>query len=108
MSYQRAFLSLSGTFTAGFSLAYWLHNKDSKPSLLHAATAPNQSELVPFAPSLPAKYPSDDLAVRKAARVGEIMKHGYPTLENLRIFEDYVLAYDRRNRVPNWVFEVNI
>jgi len=36
------------------------------------------------------------------------MKHGYPSLENLRIFEDYVLAYDRRTRVPQWVFEVNI
>lgn len=33
------------------------------------------------------------------------MKYGFPSLENIRSFDDYVLSYDRRNRVPNWVFE---
>lgn len=33
------------------------------------------------------------------------MKYGFPSLDNIRSFDDYVLSYDRRNRVPNWVFE---
>lgn len=38
-------------------------------------------------------------------RVSQIMKHGFPSLDNIRSFDDYVLSYDRRNRVANWVFE---
>ncbi|XP_031834313.1 endonuclease G, mitochondrial [Nomia melanderi] len=40
-----------------------------------------------------------------AARVSEIMKYGFPGLDNVRSFEDFVLSYDRRNRVAHWVFE---
>lgn len=33
------------------------------------------------------------------------MKFGFPGLDNVRSFDDYVLSYDRRNRVAHWVFE---
>jgi endonuclease G len=33
------------------------------------------------------------------------MKFGFPGLDTVRSFDDYVLSYDRRNRVPHWVFE---
>ena len=33
------------------------------------------------------------------------MKFGFPSLDNIRSLDDYVLSYDRRNRVANWVFE---
>jgi endonuclease G len=33
------------------------------------------------------------------------MKFGFPGLDNVRSFDDFVLSYDRRNRVPHWVFE---
>lgn len=33
------------------------------------------------------------------------MKYGFPSLDNIRSLDDYVLAYDRRNRVAHWVFE---
>lgn len=33
------------------------------------------------------------------------MKYGFPGLDNVRSFDDYVLSYDRRNRVAHWVFE---
>ena len=33
------------------------------------------------------------------------MKHGFPSLDNLRTYDDYVLAYDKRNRTAHWVFE---
>lgn len=33
------------------------------------------------------------------------MKYGFPGFDNIRSFDDYVLSYDRRNRVAHWVFE---
>lgn len=33
------------------------------------------------------------------------MRFGYPGLDNLRHFSDYVLSYDKRNRTANWVME---
>lgn len=60
-------------------------------------------------PSVSAKaLPSSPAVVSPslpANRVSQIMKHGFPSLDNLRTFEDYVLSYDRRNRTANWVFE---
>lgn len=38
-------------------------------------------------------------------RVSQIMKYGFPSLDNVRSFDDYVLSYDRRTRVAHWVFE---
>lgn len=35
----------------------------------------------------------------------QIMKYGFPSLDNVRSLDDYVLAYDKRNRVAYWVFE---
>ncbi|XP_068625046.1 endonuclease G, mitochondrial [Battus philenor] len=40
-----------------------------------------------------------------STRVSQIMKYGFPGLDNVRSFDDFVLSYDRRNRVPHWVFE---
>ncbi|KAL7286042.1 hypothetical protein TKK_0019651 [Trichogramma kaykai] len=39
------------------------------------------------------------------SRISQIMKHGFPGLDNVRSFDDFVLSYDRRNRVAHWVFE---
>nr|CAH7768597.1 unnamed protein product [Callosobruchus chinensis] len=39
------------------------------------------------------------------SRVSEIMKYGFPGMDNVRSFDDFVLSYDRRNRVAHWVFE---
>lgn len=33
------------------------------------------------------------------------MKFGFPSLDNVRSYEDFVLSYDRRNKVASWVFE---
>ncbi|XP_003690946.1 endonuclease G, mitochondrial [Apis florea] len=40
-----------------------------------------------------------------ATRISEIMKYGFPGLDHVRSYEDFVLSYDRRNRVAHWVFE---
>lgn len=39
------------------------------------------------------------------SRVSEIMKFGFPGLDHVRSFENYVLSYDRKTRVAHWVFE---
>ncbi|KAG7209321.1 hypothetical protein KM043_015432 [Ampulex compressa] len=39
------------------------------------------------------------------ARIAEIMKFGFPGLDHIRSYDDFVLSYDRRNRVAHWVFE---
>lgn len=51
---------------------------------------PNQQGIVP---------------VESPNRTLEIMKYGFPGMDNIRSFDDYVLSYDRRNRTPHWVFE---
>jgi endonuclease G len=38
-------------------------------------------------------------------RIAQIMKYGFPGLDNIRSFDDYVLSYDRRTRTAHWVFE---
>ncbi|XP_050316208.1 endonuclease G, mitochondrial-like [Anthonomus grandis grandis] len=40
-----------------------------------------------------------------SSRISQIMKHGFPGLDNVISYSDYVLSYDRRNRVAHWVFE---
>lgn len=37
--------------------------------------------------------------------VTKTMQFGFPGFETLRSRKSYILSYDRRNRVPNWVFE---
>uniref|UniRef100_A0A1B0F9P3 Lipase domain-containing protein n=1 Tax=Glossina morsitans morsitans TaxID=37546 RepID=A0A1B0F9P3_GLOMM len=34
-----------------------------------------------------------------------IMKYGFPGMEDLRVYDDFVISYDRRNRVARWVYE---
>lgn len=103
MAYKNIILPVTGSFTAGFSLAYLLYKKEltlNKPLL-----AANSTDIIPYPNSGIKPFAKDDILVNKSARIAEIMKHGYPTLDNLRIFEDFVLSYDRRTRIPNWVFE---
>ena len=56
--------------------------------------------LTTLSPSLPGQT-----GVAPGNRVSEIMKHGFPSLDNVRAFDDFVLAYDKRNRTAHWVFE---
>ncbi|KAH8321332.1 hypothetical protein KR074_001834 [Drosophila pseudoananassae] len=53
---------------------------------------------------IPAQENNISLAATPS-RIGQIMKYGFPGLDNVRSHSDYVLSYDRRNRVPHWVFE---
>nr|CAD2168963.1 unnamed protein product [Meloidogyne enterolobii] len=39
------------------------------------------------------------------SRATEIMRFGYPGFDNLRTYEDFIVSYDRRNRIAHWVIE---
>ena len=68
------------------------------PITVSAASAPLERS------SLPSTAASSVLTT-PTNRVGEIMRFGYPNLDNVRFYEDYVVSYDRRNRTAHWVFE---
>lgn len=103
----------SGPFIAGFTIATLLHsNNDLFWTFINphkAATTNDRSvpvEIVPYNNKPDAVATShDDSSSLFQNRTRDIMKHGYPSLDNIRVFDNYVLSYDRRNRVPNWVFE---
>lgn len=40
-----------------------------------------------------------------ANKIASIMKYGFPGMDQIRSYDDFVLSYDRRNRVAHWVFE---
>lgn len=42
---------------------------------------------------------------RAVKRRNEIMKYGYPTLDNIKIFDDFILAYSNVHKGPLWVCE---
>ncbi|CRK87263.1 CLUMA_CG001065, isoform A [Clunio marinus] len=43
--------------------------------------------------------------VSQESRVSQIMRFGFPSLDNVRSFDDFILSYDKRTRTANWVFE---
>lgn len=108
---NKLFVPVLGSFGAGFGLATILTKKNEIKEILDfqslkAATVlnpPPGSEIVEYKQT--GVISKDDLALANVSRTQQIMKHGYPSLDNLRIFDNYVLSYDRRNRVANWVFE---
>lgn len=56
-------------------------------------------------PIVPSVGGGDASLVFGPQRVSQIMRYGFPSMDNIRSYSDFVLSYDRRNRVPNWVFE---
>lgn len=39
------------------------------------------------------------------SRIAQIMRFGFPGLDNIRSFDDFVLSYDKKTRTAHWVFE---
>ncbi|KAL7738742.1 hypothetical protein ACLKA6_017934 [Drosophila palustris] len=46
-----------------------------------------------------------DPQIEEVHHVQRIMKYGFPGLDDVRIYSDFVLSYDRRNRIAHWVCE---
>lgn len=53
----------------------------------------------------PFSTPPATTEVVSPTRISQIMKFGFPGLDTVRSFQDYVLSYDKRNKVAHWVFE---
>lgn len=77
------------------SIKHMISDLTSGHSRVHASTIARQDNSKSLEVTAPT--PKGNLV--------EVMKHGLPTYENIRTFEDFVLSYDRRNRNANWVFE---
>lgn len=78
-----------------------LHCRPVKPGL-------NSFHVVEAAAPLPAPVGGDEPGLifrQKSERINQIMQHGYPSLDTIRTYDNFVLSYDRRNRTANWVFE---
>lgn len=112
MAYRKV---LNTTVVGSVALASWyLGSYVERNNILQQLKSDNNLyNLKPF-PGLPifgtvsaaAVVPySQKVEVSNTNRVAQIMKHGFPGLDNVRSFDDYVLSYDRRNRVAHWVFE---
>ncbi|VDM91799.1 unnamed protein product [Onchocerca ochengi] len=98
----------SGTISliaASFFAGYWTDKYIVKRA--NAATAQLPATAVQPSHILTGSSSILDIDHRKEqpSRASQIMRYGYPGFDNLRTFEDYVLSYDRRNRIAHWVVE---
>ncbi|XP_052864374.1 endonuclease G, mitochondrial-like [Anopheles cruzii] len=104
-------LVLSSVGIGGFLTGSYLERRKQVPADYVSTDRKTIGEFCPK-PALPifgtvsaASLVSSPAAPVNVSRVGQIMKYGFPGLDNVRSFDDYVLSYDRRTRVAHWVFE---
>jgi len=45
-------------------------------------------------------YPHEEIA-----HVAGIMKYGFPGMDEIHVYKNFILSYDRRNRIAHWVCE---
>lgn len=55
--------------------------------------------------AVPIPAPNQAAIVSKESRISQIMRYGFPGLDNIRSFDDFVLSYDKKTRTAHWVFE---
>ncbi|KAJ8679886.1 hypothetical protein QAD02_015673 [Eretmocerus hayati] len=88
--------------------ARWIWSSEAKircmPGLPLFGTVSADSGIVPVDGTLAPPSMGAKLTVPES-RVSQIMKYGFPGLDHVRSYDDFVLSYDRRNRVAHWVFE---
>ncbi|CAH1785417.1 unnamed protein product [Owenia fusiformis] len=107
----------AGTFIgAQYEKMYGLPNKQLGIDTIHGEKSKG-SYILPLIEARSAPVDSNSLIAQNSDisdlnkptvpsnRVSQIMRYGFPGLDNIRAFDDYVLSYDRRNRTAHWVFE---
>uniref|UniRef100_A0A1B0CHB6 Endonuclease n=1 Tax=Lutzomyia longipalpis TaxID=7200 RepID=A0A1B0CHB6_LUTLO len=102
MIFFRRFLIGSSLTLTGFLAGSYVERKRREPC--SQQTLPGLFDAVYAATptSLPDVVPAKGISTN---RVSQIMKYGFPGFDQIRSFDDFVLSYDRRNRVAHWVFE---
>ncbi|KAE8747146.1 hypothetical protein FOCC_FOCC006144 [Frankliniella occidentalis] len=103
----KAFLTFGAGWFANSAFNEYVGRKSKSPeSLVIDGRIVDKRPALPLFGVVSAATPYDTSSgTDVASRVGQIMQFGFPSLDNIRSFDDYVLSYDRRNRVANWVFE---
>ncbi|XP_038218374.1 endonuclease G, mitochondrial [Zerene cesonia] len=94
---------LSAVGLAGYFVGYREKNKNDESRNVNGKTLRSLPAL-PIFGTVSAAVPYTEGGGAKD-RISEIMKYGFPGLDNVRSYDDFVLSYDRRTRVPHWVFE---
>ncbi|KAJ0171455.1 hypothetical protein K1T71_013005 [Dendrolimus kikuchii] len=105
---NKRLLRLVQLSAVGFTGYYVGQNKDRFANILNEHTVIINGNVLKKMPGLPVFGTVSAAApyVESGAdRISQIMKYGFPGLDNVRSYDDYVLSYDRRTRVPHWVFE---
>lgn len=109
-----ATVSLAGYVSRPASGDIFQEFKSNLCSLFSYSVQPEEaSSLWPTSVSITAKakaltsqnVPGYDHDADAIHRRNEIMKYGYPTMENLKVFNDHVLAYSNTHKGPLWVCE---
>ncbi|XP_068159984.1 endonuclease G, mitochondrial [Drosophila tropicalis] len=47
----------------------------------------------------------DEPPTTKLSHVADLMKYGFPGMDEIHVYKNFVLSYDRRNRIAHWVCE---
>ncbi|XP_034825929.1 endonuclease G, mitochondrial [Maniola hyperantus] len=95
---------LSAVGIAGYYIGHTEKFNGCKESVLVDGKLISSKPGLPIFGTVSAAAPFTDSSTPKD-RVSQIMKYGFPSLDHVRSYDDFVLSYDRRNRVPHWVFE---
>ncbi|GAB6031489.1 hypothetical protein CHUAL_009257 [Chamberlinius hualienensis] len=74
----------------------------TNPGIIRAATPINPQAVQPQSQSF---LSVDQTEASNINRTAQITRFGYPGFDQIRVFEDFVLSYDRRARTAHWVLE---
>ncbi|KAK5650180.1 hypothetical protein RI129_001209 [Pyrocoelia pectoralis] len=98
-TYLSKYVTVITVGCSSYFLATYVERSKQK---LPPERSPIFSTVLAATPLTPAPF---ERSKNNQSRISEIMKYGFPSLDNVRSFDDYVLSYDRRTRVAHWVFE---
>ncbi|EDW82902.2 uncharacterized protein Dwil_GK10249 [Drosophila willistoni] len=48
---------------------------------------------------------TDEPPTPKLSHVADLMKYGFPGMDEIHVYKNFILSYDRRNRIAHWVCE---
>ena len=105
---------LIGLFGVGTGIALEKYRRDSPTNALGRVLAAK-----PFDPQIGSTSSPTTIDTNKhldvhsgagyggppSSRIETIARHGFPSLDTIRSYDNFVLSYDRRNRTANWVLE---
>ncbi|XP_037297884.1 endonuclease G, mitochondrial-like [Manduca sexta] len=102
--FRKKIFYLAQLSAVGLTGYYFGLNKNADETLMVDGRSLRSMPGLPIFGTVSAATPYSDTG-SDSSRISQIMKYGFPGLDHVRSYDDYVLSYDRRTRVPHWVFE---